>query len=123
MSKLRHYAWMILGGSILSLTPFFTHELHVGNLAVTRSEALASGALYLLGALGVLLGAGIILSMKSNKVGTLVCRWWAAIYGTVMVPFSYVQFDMRSPLAVVVIVVFALAWYYGAGKIIGRANT
>lgn len=125
MNNLRAYAWMVVAGLALSISPLITKEIHLGiteTKVVTRAEALESGALYLLGALGVLLLVGVILSAKGNSKGKLICKTWAALYGLVMVPFVYFRFGIQDPLAIVAMVAFALAWYYWGSKTIERAN-
>jgi hypothetical protein len=125
MNKLKPYAWLLVAGIALSLLPFITKELHLGiaeTRVITRAEALESGALYLLGALGALLLVGVILSVKGNAKGKLICRFWGAIYGLVMVPFSYIQFGVQDPLSVIAMVAFSVVWYYWANKVAARAN-
>lgn len=125
MNKLKPYAWMLITGIALSLLPFITKELHLGiteSRVITRTEALESGALYLLGILGVLLLVGVFLSIKGNANGKLICKYWASVYGLVMVPFAYVQFGVRDLLSVIVMVAFAVVWYFWASKVAARTN-
>ena len=116
---------MVVAGLALSILPLITKEIHLGiteTKVVTRAEALESGALYLLGALGVLLLVGVILSAKGSSMGKLICTAWAALYGLVMLPFAYVRFGIQEPWVIVVMVALALAWYYWGSKTIERAN-
>jgi hypothetical protein len=125
MNKLKPYAWMLVAGIALALLPFITKELHLGvaeSRVITRAEALESGALYLLGILGALLLVGVILSVKGNAKGKLICRFWGVVYGLVMVPFAYVQFGVQDSLLVIAMVAFSVAWYYWASKVAARAN-
>lgn len=116
---------MVIAGLSLSISPFVTNEIHLGITemkVVTRAEALESGAFYLLGALGVLLLVGVILSSKGNSKGKLICKTWAALYCLVMIPFVYGRFGVQDPLVIAAMVAFALAWYYWGSKTIERAN-
>ena len=125
MNKLRPYVWMLIAGIALSLLPLFTKELHLGIVetrVITRAEVLESGALYLLGALGALLLVGVILSVMGSANGKFICRLWGAVYGLVMVPFTYVQFGAQDLMSVIAMVAFAVVWYYWTSKIAARAN-
>ncbi len=122
MSRVKSYAWIIVGGGLLTLAPLLAEEVHIGDHVVTRAEALKSGALYVLGALGGLLLIALTLSIKGNQTGTLLLKWWGAIYSLLLVPLSYAQFGVRSLFLVLVAIAFAALWHHWSGEAINSAN-
>lgn len=122
MKKLKPYTWMLVAGSVFLLAPFITKVVHVGNVVLTRAEALASGVLYLMAALAILLLVGVALAVMGKDKGVFICKAWAAIYGLVMVPFVYVRFEVIAPLETVAVIAYAIAWYYYGNKTIAEAN-
>ncbi|MEW6324611.1 MAG: hypothetical protein AB1515_04425 [Nitrospirota bacterium] len=121
MNKLKPYAWIIAGGSLLSIGPFLVEEVHIGDHVVNRARVMASGASYLLGALGAALLAAVALSLRGSRSGVLL-KFWGASYSLIMVPFSYIQLGVRSLMLVMVAAAFAALWYHWSGVAIDRAQ-
>lgn len=122
MSRVKSYAWIIVGGGLLTIAPWLTEEAHIGDHVVTRAEALKSGALYVHGALSGLLLVALTLSIRGNQTGMLLLKWWGAVYSVIMIPISFVQFGVRSLFLVLVAIAFAALWHHWSGEAINSAN-
>ena len=111
---------MILTGCIFTYMPFSTKEINLGELIISKEQAIESGMFYILGALTLLLFIGIYLSIQ-NK-GNLIVKIWAIIYSLIFMPFAYVQFGILNIMLIAIMVGYSAIWYYGANKIIAGKN-
>jgi uncharacterized membrane protein len=121
MRAISQFFWIAVAAILILLASVFSPEIELGELVLRRTDPRAFTLFVANGFLGAALLLGVVLLVRGSRFGLVLCQWWGAAYGVAMLGLLYANFAFRDVLAIVVMGVFALVWYFGVSRSASKA--